>query len=889
MNKKILTRANTMPLIVLFVSVLLLICMAFSILDLVNHILIGLYGACAYILLILIIAWCMAKILGYKNKFSKSFIVSLTIIAFSMIFIIHVSLTNSSYSLSFVECMEYPFGTITPAGAIFSFVLYPLRLLLPLEAVICVFVVLMIVFFCICIDKQYHYKHVKSSENFMSTKTEKVKAPKTPNIKTQTMRVPNATMEKNKGMPTFISMPLTLNAKVEKEEQDKLTDLITPITPKPINIKREEKKIISKPDPTIYNGIINSDIYKPDIYRNDTMTLEDAIGMTDVKPLKPQKIIVNDGDDVQVMGKPQTILHEKTNNNSNISPILDANDVAKQDFANENNNLLQNNIEIEGNSALDKLGLNKNDDMIIQDKIDTETKPKDIFIKENNVIPNVNPIKEIKKEAPKPKKRTKYIRPPLELLTTQSSIPTISQEKFEEKAHTIEEKFEEFKISVKCVGVTRGPAITRYEFEMPQGITVNKVLQYSNDISMVLESRKAIRIEAPIPGKNAFGIEVPNDKVDTVGLRDIIDTKEFRDASSPLTFALGKDITNKPVLSDVGKLVHTLVAGSTGSGKSVCMNSIIISLLYKASPADVRIILIDPKFVEFNIYENLPHLLLPKIITEPAQAVSALAWACEEMERRNRVFGQHYVRSIDEFNDMPEVKDGTIDKMYKIVIMVDELADLMLNTRKEIEEKILKLSQKARSSGIHLILATQRPSVDIITGTIKANLPSRIAFSLTNYNDSKTIIDQGGAEKLLGRGDMLYCPRGEEPTRLLGPFISQQEVASIVKFIKENNPCDYDPEIEKSIMVERSTEASFGEGADATKDEYFIPALRNAIETQVCSTSSIQRRFSIGYNRAARIVQTMEDKQYISKPDGSKPRQIFITMEEFLRLYGDKG
>ena len=880
MNKKILTRANTMPLILLFVSFLLLICMAFSILDLINHILLGLFGVCAYILLILIMAWSIAKIAGYKNKFSKSFVVSLIIIALSMMFIIHLALTNATYNLSFVECMEYPFGTLTPAGAIFSFLLYPFRLLLPLEAVICLFVILMIIFFCICVDKQFHYRHLKENNTFLSTKTEKVKVSKNSN-KTQTMRVPNATMEKNKNMPTFISMPLTLNAKIEREEQDKVTDLVAPTQPKKINIKKEieNKKISVKPDPAIYSGIINADVYK-----GDTITLQDAMEFNEVKPLKPQKILVNESDDNPIIGKPQTILRENTSHDYDISPILDVNDVARQEFIDEK---FASTSETKENDAFEKLGLNKSDNSFV-DNIELDN----TINKNSNIDSIIEPIKEQeqpKKEVPKPKKRLKYVRPPLELLTTQSTIPTISQEKFEEKAHTIEEKFEEFKISVKCVGVTRGPAITRYEFEMPQGVTVNKVLQYSNDISMVLESRKAIRIEAPIPGKNAFGIEVPNEKVDTVGLRDIINTKEFRDATSPLTFALGKDITNRPIVADVAKLVHTLVAGSTGSGKSVCMNSIIISLLYKASPADVRIILIDPKFVEFNIYENLPHLLLPKVITEPAQAVSALAWACEEMERRNRVFGQYYVRSIDEFNDLQEVKDGTIDKMYKIVIMVDELADLMLNARKDIEEKILKLTQKARSSGIHLILATQRPSVDIITGTIKANLPSRIAFSLTNYNDSKTIIDQSGAEKLLGRGDMLYSPMGGEPIRLLGPFISQQEVASIVKFIKEHNPCDFDPEIEKSIMVAKTSEAGFGEATDATKDEYFIPALRNAIETQICSTSSIQRRFSIGYNRAARIVDAMEKMNYISKADGSKPRQIFITMEEFLREYGDKG
>ena len=885
MVHKILSRENTTPLIILFVSTLLLICMAFSVLDLLNHIILGIFGANAYILLLLAMTLCLAKIFDYNNKFTTSFTIYLFLIALSILFIIHLALTSQTFDNSFKYCLEYPFSNVTPAGVIFSFILYPIMLLLPLEAVICLFAVLFIIFLCLCIDKQYHHNHLKMQYVGLSTKTikcEKEKGSKK-DTKAQTMRIPNATMEKNKSMPTFISMPLTLNAKIEKEENSRKDDLLTPTPLKTINIKKNVRPQQKKVDSNIYGSIISSDMYKTP---HSTITLEQAKEKSEVKPLRPQKFLFTEEDDNnQIIGKPQTLLREKNN------PVVD------NDFLNVKNNFqINENYEnsLSNNVVNDEISDITTNDFLIDDivNLSDDFMPASIVdepVISNEEIKKPNDIIETKREISRPKKRTKYVCPPLDLLTTKSSIPSITQEKFEEKARTIEEKFEEFRISVKCVGVTRGPAITRYEFEMPQGVTVNKVLQYSNDISMVLESRKAIRIEAPIPGKNAFGIEVPNDIVDTIGLRDIVDTREFRENSSPLTFALGKDITNKPVLSDIGKLVHTLVAGSTGSGKSVCMNSIIISLLYKASPDDVRIILIDPKFVEFNIYENLPHLLLPKIITEPAQAVNALSWACEEMERRNRIFGQHYVRSIDEYNDMQEVKDGTIDKMYKIVIMVDELADLMLNTRKEIEEKILKLSQKARSSGIHLILATQRPSVDIITGTIKANLPSRIAFSLTNFNDSKTIIDQSGAEKLLGRGDMLYCPRGEEPTRLLGPFISQQEVASIVKFIKENNQCDYDPEIEEAIMVEKTSEIVIGDGADATRDEYYKPILRNLIETQMCSISSIQRRFNIGFNRAARIVDDFVSRGYISKADGTKSRQIFITMEEFLRQYGDKN
>ena len=902
MNRKILSKENTAPLIVLFVSVLLLICMMFSVLELVNHIILGLFGATSYIILLSLISLSVSKMFGVKNNLSKSFIVCLSVIALSMLFITHASMTNSSYSMSFKDCLEYPFANVTPAGVVFSLILYPFRLILPLEAVICLFVILIIVFLCIAVDKQYHNKHIKISNKAMPVVKEEKGEKSKGAGKAQTMKVPNVTMEKNKSMPTFISMPLTLNAQMEKERNDRLDDLLTPTQSRRISIKNQERVQPTKIDASIYSGIINADEL--------SNVAKQASSEGDIiAPLKPQKIFHTDETYSTIMGKPRTILQEKNVNEFTPNLNIDTDDLPTNVEVSETiDDDVADILGAPKSDAVSKLGLDKKEDNEIVDLdkfLQHESSVNPPKANENAISPTSNnavlgsgttasavpsnnlPIKEQKVEKPKPKKPMKYIYPPLELLTTQSTIPNLADNAFEGKAHTIEEKLEEFKISAKCIGVTRGPAITRYEFEMPKGVPVNKVLQYSNDISMVLESRKAIRIEAPIPGKNAFGIEVPNDKVDTIGLRDLIDCKEFKSEKSPLTFALGKDITNKSIMGDVGKLVHTLVAGSTGSGKSVCMNAIIISLLYKASPADVRIILIDPKFVEFAIYENMPHLLLPKIVTEPAQAVNALNWACEEMERRNRIFGKFYVRSIDEYNEMPEVLSGTEEKMYKIVIMVDELNDLMMNARKEVEEKILKLAQKARSCGIHLILATQRPSVDVITGTIKANLPSRIAFSLTNYSDSKTIIDQGGAEKLLGRGDMLYSPRGEEPTRLLGPFVSQQEVSSIVKFIKDHNQCDFDPEIANAIMVKRTNEGGGAGPADATSDEYFVQALRWAIESQVCSTSSLQRRFGIGYQRAARLVDSFEAHQYISKAEGSKPRQIFITMEEFLRLYGN--
>ncbi len=490
-----------------------------------------------------------------------------------------------------------------------------------------------------------------------------------------------------------------------------------------------------------------------------------------------------------------------------------------------------------------------------------------------------------KKEFKRPKK---YIKPDISFLKDYDNGNYSIQEDNASKAQMLESALESFNAPAKVVAITRGPAFTRYELQMQQGVQVKKVSSVINDIAMTLQAPGEIRIEIPIPGKNAFGVEIPNQSIDTVSLRDIIASNNFQASKSPLTFALGKDITGDAKVSRIEKTPHLLVAGATGSGKSVCLNSMLVSLLYKASPDEVKIILIDPKRVEFTLYNGLPHMLLPKAITDVDKAVKALDWLIKEMDRRYTKFAENMVRNIEEFNDRPQVKSQTEPKMPYIVFIVDELGDLMMQRKKEVEEKIIRLTQLSRAAGIHLVIATQRPSVDVITGIIKANLPSRIAFAVSAFPDSKTILDQGGAEKLLGKGDMLYSANGSaDLVRIQGAFVSGEEVSKIVDFIKENNECEFDSDIEDEMF--NSDQGGFKADGGSTQefDPLMKESLRLFIKQQSASISKLQRFFSIGFPRAAKIVDQMELAGFVGPKDSKNLRPLYITQQEFEERFGE--
>ena len=508
--------------------------------------------------------------------------------------------------------------------------------------------------------------------------------------------------------------------------------------------------------------------------------------------------------------------------------------------------------------------------------------------KDNEIISNETVVKEIKaKEAAVPdRKKAKgkdYIFPPVTLLIKEQQTQSSGYEQYlKETALKLQQTLESFGVNVTITDISCGPSVTRYEMFPEQGTKVSKILSLTDDIKLNLAASD-IRIEAPIPGKAAIGIEIPNKHNQTVHFRDLIESSTFKNFKSRLAFAVGKDIGGKTVVTDLAKMPHLLIAGATGSGKSVCINTLIMSILYKASPEEVKLIMIDPKMVELSIYNGIPHLLIP-VVTDPKKASGALNWAVAEMTNRYKKFTETGVRNIEGYNKKVkelqksgEIDPETIKKMPQIVIIIDELADLMMVAPGEVEDAIVRLSQLARAAGIHLVIATQRPSVNVITGLIKANVPSRIAFSVSSGVDSRTIIDMNGAEKLLGKGDMLFYPAGySKPVRVQGAFISDSEISDVVEFLKENEDVAvYDTEVTEKIESKLNSAAISQE-----KDEYFEAAARFVIEKDKASIGMIQRMFKVGFNRAARIVDQLADAGIVGPEEGTKPRKVLMSSEQ---------
>lgn len=472
-----------------------------------------------------------------------------------------------------------------------------------------------------------------------------------------------------------------------------------------------------------------------------------------------------------------------------------------------------------------------------------------------------------------------YLLPPLELLNSPKvSDPASYQRDIMEQCAILEQTLADFRVRAKVIAVTRGPSVTRFELEPAPGVKVSSVVNLADDIALRLAA-PGVRIEAPIPGKSAIGIEAPNTKNDTVCFREVVEDAKVRCTPSKLCIGLGKDISGDIISADLSKMPHLLVAGSTGSGKSVCINTIIAGILYKARPEEVKLILVDPKVVELSNYNGIPHLLTP-VVTEPKKAASALHWAVAEMERRYNCFAESHVREINSYNAQAE------EKMPFIVIIIDELSDLMMVAKVDVEDAILRLAQKARAAGIHLILATQRPSVDVITGIVKANIPSRIAFAVSSQTDSRTIIDMGGAEKLLGKGDMLFYPIGfNKPVRVQGAFVTDEELNKIVEFIVQQSiPVNYTEEVtEQELECDSKNKNNGGEDVESdssAEDELFADALSLVLDMGQASSSMLQRRFRIGYTRAARLVDTMEELGIVGQSVGSKPREVIMSRQE---------
>ena len=482
-----------------------------------------------------------------------------------------------------------------------------------------------------------------------------------------------------------------------------------------------------------------------------------------------------------------------------------------------------------------------------------------------------------------------YQRPPLSLLKRGKAGGGDSDAHLRETANKLQQTLYNFGVRVTVTNVSCGPSVTRYELQPEQGVKVSKIVGLADDIKLNLAAAD-IRIEGPIPGKAAVGIEVPNKETSPVMLRDLLETEEFQKSTSKIAFAAGRDIAGKVVVADIMKMPHLLIAGATGSGKSVCINTLIMSILYKADPDEVKLIMIDPKVVELSVYNGIPHLMIP-VVTDPKKASGALNWAVVEMDKRYRLFAEYNVRDLRGYNEKVSEVEKQIEngekpeKMPQIVIIVDELADLMMVAPGEIEEAICRLAQLARAAGIHLVLATQRPSVNVITGLIKANMPSRIAFSVSSGVDSRTIIDMNGAEKLLGKGDMLFYPSGyQKPARVQGAFVSDKEVQNVVEYlVTKNGNAIYNEEVENhvnSAQTGMASAAGAGGGADE-RDVYFVDAGRFIIEKDKASIGMLQRVFKIGFNRAARIMDQLFEAGVVGEEEGTKPRKVLMSMEEF--------
>lgn len=510
---------------------------------------------------------------------------------------------------------------------------------------------------------------------------------------------------------------------------------------------------------------------------------------------------------------------------------------------------------------------------------------------ESNLFKDVEEEKEEKKKAVLQLEHAQIVEdehyeyPPMELLSKGSRKSLKGGARaLTDTATKLQKTLYSFGVSAKVENVSVGPAITRYELKPAEGVRVSKIANLADDIALNLAA-ETIRIEAPIPGKQAVGIEVPNKEKEVVHFREILDSDEFRNNKSKLTIGLGKDVAGNVQLADIAKMPHVLIAGSTGSGKSVCINTIITSIIYNAKPSEVKFVMVDPKVVELSVYNGIPHLLIP-VVTDPRKAAGALAWAVQEMDDRYNKFASKGVRDLKGYNKAIE-KENEAGKLPQIVIIIDELADLMMVAKSDVEDAICRLAQKARAAGMHLVIATQRPSVDVITGLIKANVPSRIAFAVSSQVDSRTILDSVGAEKLLGKGDMLFFPAGApKPSRVQGAFVSDDEVEKIVDFIKSNGTATYSEDILESIENSNKTDKEIADSKDDDDDTdpFLMDAIQTVVETGQASTSFIQRRFKVGYARAGRIIDQMEERGVISGYQGSKPREVLMTLDRWNEL-----
>lgn len=897
---------KTLAIVLVVISSIAYFALFSGFLGFLKNFLLGFFGLFSYPLFFCGYTISFMLFKGKKLVFPKKFIVFFILAVFSILCIFHLAFSYFLPLTSYGEYLAVSYTSRTTVGGLLiSLLTYPIICAIQTFGAYVLFAIILILSVYKLLDyfvinknsKNYIFKNKKQKANIEEIK-----------VSTSASEFLNSQIFDNEKE----EQKITVDSEIEKEEQRKLEAKkklgLADIRSKSIvntsqnkqldtfekiyNTEKLEPIFEEKNDEHIEEKLNNFNPFNYSSFSGKTTSYSDKSkkqrNLDFLRATMDKDYRKTSTEDIAQM-KQRNLNLEDNLKNLPINNLIQENK-NKESIASEKlqEKPVEEKIEIKNNDGT-KISDVKIDDLI--NKVKSMEKPeKNEEVKKETKYTQTNllePKKEFKKATYQ--KPSNYVRPVTNLLNSISTDASKYCEDYEEKGLIIEKTLENFKVPAKVIGVTCGPSVTRFELEMPPGISVNKINQYSNDIAMALASSHGVRIEAPIPGKSAVGIEVPNNEIATVGLREVLESKEFYSSKGKLTFALGKDINGTYRVCNIESMPHLLIAGSTGSGKSVCLNVLLISLLYKCSPDELRIILVDPKRVEFSMFNNLPHLLLPEVISNSEKAINALNYLIKEMEKRYELFEELYVKKLEEYNQTEEVMRGERQKLPYIVMIIDEMNDLMSSNKKEIEDRVVRIAQKARAAGIHLILATQRPSVDVITGTIKTNLPSRIAFAVTNYIDSKTILDRGGAEKLLGKGDMLYYPQDlPEPSRIQCAFISNDEVKAVVNYIKQNNESIFSEEAEREINKTTDNTGSSMNGYDPNEVDSLMPeALKYVIEIGQASISKLQRHFALGFSRAGKIIDQMERLRYISPADGSKPRTVYITMDEYYQIYGD--
>ena len=954
-NTKKMSAQVRAGIILIVVSAVLILCVATGFLSFIRKFFLGAFGLSSYAIFLAAILTGAMLLRKKKYHFSKVFLISLVGIFFMVLNILQLAFTDVTL-YNFADYVSNVYQTkLTPGGVLAGMVVYGCSSLFNVVGAYIVFGVLIGLFSVLVVDKflkdrEYNELNMRTM-SFPLVENEPPSHIKAPVNKMATELTPQQ-MEEPEEKEQLVAQPqpkLTLEAKLQKmrEEREKeqaanpLNSIYSSRSVSTGNDKIAEKLfgsdfINSVKQSSQSNQNSNNNLYGGYQQNNNQFNNYINNGRPKsyvhednefAKPSAPKFVYE---DDTAISNKPAfnnqnnfrqpNNVPQNNNYNNNVQNENMARNFNKQEDISQDNdfrpaskpipikpqNMSPVNPYVNNKKDNDALSLSDEDlDEIFGNKSNKNNSAFDnlnfdLNKKQNKErheqmkIPQTEPTKSKMAQYTKP---SPYVKPPIDLLTTQSVslVGNEQDEYYATLAANLEETLDSFKIPAKVVSITHGPAVTRYEVQMPAGIPVKRITNFADDIAMNMRAKGHIRIETPIPGKNLVGVEVPNEQIATVGLRDIIESPEFTGSKAPLTFALGKDIVGSNKVCNLDSMPHLLVAGSTGSGKSVCLNTILISLLYRLGPDELKLVLVDPKRVEFSMYNGIPHLLTATAINEPKQANNALSWAIREMDRRYTLLQKFGVQKLEDYNNLEVVYKGQEPKLPRIVIVIDELADLMMLAKKDIEDKIKRLTQLARAAGIHLIVATQRPSVDVITGTIKSNIPSRIAFAVTNYVDSKTILDQGGAENLLGRGDMLYGPRDlPEPVRIQCPYISGKEITNIVNFVKTNNTAYFDEELAKEIVSDASggnggNAGATGDGDGEGEFDPLLPiALKDFIDAKGGSISAIQRRHSVGFARAARIVDQMERAGFLAPSDGSsKTRQVLIDEEKYNELFGN--